>query len=71
MQTLLISYEDSIDKQFSLLDYWEELEKILVPTETLMDTDAIKEKVMERVVSGKASLIHFLGHAYRGGKPMA
>ena len=68
---LLISYEDSVDKQFSLLDYWEELKKIMVPTETLVDTDAIKEKVTERVVSRRASLIHFLGHAYRGGKPMA
>ena len=43
-----------------------ELSKLL-PAETLSHSDASKKKVIERVTSGSASLVHFLVHGTPGG----
>ena len=63
----MIYYEKSLDLQFSLLEHLKELESVLT-AEVLSDYMATKEAVIERVMSGSASLIHFLVHEASGGK---
>ena len=63
----MIYYEDSLDLQFLLHDCIKIMNQIL-PTETLSDSDAELEAVIERVTSGSPSLIHFLVHGTPMGK---
>lgn len=60
LQALTIRYCNSPE-------YLEKLNQVL-PTETLSGSAATKEKVTERLTSGSAPLIHFLGHETPGGK---
>lgn len=65
-QALILSSGD-LSQQQSLKIELEELNKLL-PTETLTDDQASKEKLAERLTSGSASLVHFLGHGTSVGK---
>ena len=62
-----MSHEESIMTQLSLLEYREEFDALL-PAKVLDSHDATKENVIDRLMKGSASLVHFLLHGTPGGK---
>ena len=68
-QALMMMYDDSIVMK-SLKEQCAELSQLL-PAETLSGSDLTKKKVIKRVTSGSASLVHFLAHGTPGGRSIA
>ena len=66
MQTLVVSNGASSECQ-SLVTELQELSGIL-PTETPTGDNMKKKELIERMTSGSASLIHFVGHGTKVGK---
>ena len=68
-QALMMMYDDSIVMK-SLKEQCAELSQLL-PAETLSGSDLTKKKVIKRVTSGSASLVHFFVHGTPAGRSIA
>lgn len=63
----MVSCVQSLMTQYSLQEPFEKLQAIL-PAKVLSESDAIKDSVVDRVMSGSASMTHFLVHGTQSGR---